>query len=97
MTHCWSRDSQVIVGDESFLSRWSRGGLARVSMHEEFMIFLNEIFNMIKSSIYFLHSFKNSHFDLCNYCHVFIYKPFKFKIMNLSMIIVHFFFCYKFY
>ncbi|RXG68303.1 putative low-specificity L-threonine aldolase 1 [Armadillidium vulgare] len=30
MTHCWSRDFEVYVGDQSHIYRWSQGGLARV-------------------------------------------------------------------
>ncbi|KAB7497158.1 putative low-specificity L-threonine aldolase 1 [Armadillidium nasatum] len=30
MTHCWSRDFEVYVGDQSHIYRWSQGGLARL-------------------------------------------------------------------
>ena len=38
MAHCWSRGSEIIIGDESHLHLWAQGGIAQVNDKLTFLV-----------------------------------------------------------
>ena len=43
MTHCYERDSEIIVGDKSHFNLWEQGGVSQVCVRHPF----NSLFNFV--------------------------------------------------